>query len=98
MVFLYIKSVLGTLEKQHDRTISKAYPIVKNGVSWKAHIEKELGIDRNVILEISTAMTDLSSEDKSYLLLATLKRGSVGWFSTYDEELRVLRLKGLSDW
>jgi hypothetical protein len=94
MVWLYIRAVLGILDKKYDRTLTK----VKPDDNWKRHVENELKIDRELVRQMASEISDLSDEDKSFLILATLKRESNGWFPTYDEELRVLRLKRISDW
>jgi TIR domain len=94
MVWMYIKFTFGILDASHARKLTKIFP----GSSWKKHIESELGINKQTILTLAAAHSNLSNEDKAFLVLAILKRRSDGWFPTYDEELRVLRAQGVSDW
>jgi hypothetical protein len=94
MAWIYIKAALGILERRYDRSLANIDP----ATNWKRHIESQLKINRKQVRQMARELSDLSDEEKSLLILAILKRKSTGWFPTYDEELRVLRLKGISDW
>jgi hypothetical protein len=94
MVWFYLKSALGILESRHSRAFSAIFP----GSNWKQHVEAELCIDRKMVRAFASKHDDLDKDEQCFLLLAILKRKSSGWFPTYDQELSVLRRKGVSDW
>jgi hypothetical protein len=94
MTLMYVMQCLGVLARRHSRQLPDAVP----GDDWRQHVENQLGISKREIKSMATQFERLSVDDRCRLIVGILKRRSDSWFPTDDEEVRILRTAGLSQW